>query len=122
MYRRWTPRGRSSTFLVEQFVLPKRCRGTVLKLTHDVPLASHLGREKTGCRLLRRFYWPMLFKDMAEFCRGCPICQRSAQGKIKPAPLVPLLRLFTELGITTRMQMHCLVQQDSLLQQKENGM
>ena len=72
VYRRWTPRGRSSTFQVEQLVLPKHCRGSVLKLAHDVPLASHLGREKTGRRLLRRFYWPTLFKDVAEFFRGCP--------------------------------------------------
>ena len=90
VYRRWTPRGRSSTFQVEQLVLPKRCRGTVLKLAHDVPLGGHLGKEKTGRCLLRRFYWPTLFKDVAEFCRGCPTCQRSTQGKIKRAPLVPL--------------------------------
>ena len=70
-------------------VLPRHCRGTVLKLAHDVPLGGHLGREKTGRCLLRRFYWPTLFKDVAEFCRGCPTCQRSAQRKIKP-PLVPL--------------------------------
>ncbi|KAL5505725.1 hypothetical protein EMCRGX_G007206 [Ephydatia muelleri] len=89
VYRRWTPKGRSSTFQVEQLVLPKRCRGTVLKLAHDVPLGGHLGKEKTGCRLLRRFYWPTLFKDVAEFCRGCPTCHRSAQ-RIKRAPLVPL--------------------------------
>ena len=86
VYRRWTPKGRSSTFQVEQLVLPKRCRGTVLKLAHDVPLGGHLGKEKTGCRLLRRFYWPTLFKDVAEFCRGCPTCQRSAQRSIKRAP------------------------------------
>ena len=90
VYRRWTPKGRSSTFQVEQLVLPKRCRGMVLKLTHDVPSGGHLGREKTGRGLLRRFYWPTLFKDVAEFCRGCPTCQRSAQSKIKRAPLVPL--------------------------------
>ena len=61
----------------------------VLKFAHDVPLGGHLGKEKTGCRLLRRFYWPTLFKDVAEFCRGCPTCQRSAQRRIKRAPLVP---------------------------------
>ena len=90
MYR---PRGRSSTFQVEQSVLPKRCRDIVLKLAHDVPLASHLGKEKTGRRLLRRFYWPTLFKDVAQGAQHA-----SDQGKIKPAPLVPLPRLFTELG------------------------
>ena len=51
VYRRWTPMGRSSTFQVEQLVLPTRCRGTVLKLAHDAPSGGHLGREKTGRRL-----------------------------------------------------------------------
>ena len=90
MYRRWTSRGRRSTFQVEQLVLPKRCRGTVLKLAQEIPLGGHLGRKKTGHRLLRRLYWLTLFQDVAEFCRVCPTCQRSAQGTIKPAPLVPL--------------------------------
>ena len=49
-----------------------------------------LGREKKGRRLLRRFYWPTLFKDVAEFCRGCPTCQRLAQSNAKRASLVPL--------------------------------
>lgn len=70
-------------------MLPKHCRGTVLRLAHDIPLAGHLGK-KTGRRLLRRFYWPTLFKDVAEFCRGCPICQILAHRNIKRAPLVPL--------------------------------
>ena len=90
VYRRWTPKGRGSTFQVEELVLPKHCRGTVLRLAHDVPLAGHLGKEKTSRRLLRRFYWPTLFKVVAEFCRGCPICQISAHRNIKRAPLVPL--------------------------------
>ena len=83
--------GRSSTSQVELLVLPKRCRGTVLKLAHDVvPLAGHLRKEIAGRRLLRQLYWPTLFKDVAVFCRGCPTCQRSAQRKIKCAPSVPL--------------------------------
>ena len=51
-------------------MLPKRCRDTVLKLAHDVPLASHLGREKTGRRLLRRFYWPTLLRTWPSFAKG----------------------------------------------------
>ena len=114
VYRRWTPKGRSSTFQVEQLVLPKRCRGTVLKLAHDVPLGGHLGKEKTGRRLLRRFYWPTLFKDVAEFCRGCPTCQRPAQRKIKRAPLVPL-PIITEpfsrvASSTATIPIHCCLQ------------
>ena len=74
MYQRWTPRGRSSTSPVELLVLPKRCRGTVLKLAHDiVPLAGHLRKEITDRRLLRQFFWPTLFlKGRGRVLSGVP--------------------------------------------------
>jgi len=48
IYRRWAPRDISSgkTFQVEQLVLPKPCRQTVLKLGLSIPLAGHLGKKK----------------------------------------------------------------------------
>ena len=36
---------------VEQLVLQKQCKKTVLKLAHSIPLAGHLGRDKTMKRL-----------------------------------------------------------------------
>ena len=75
---------------VEQLVLPKRCRKAVLEIAHEIPLAGHMGRTKTSQRILRRFYWPTLFKDVAEFCRGCEQCQKSTKRGVQKAPLVPL--------------------------------
>ena len=47
---------------VEQLVLPMQCRKAVLQLAHEVPLAAHLGKNKTAKRILSRFYWPNLYR------------------------------------------------------------
>ena len=56
---------------MEQLVLPRTCRQTVLNLAHTIPLAGHLGRDKTTKRVLQRFYWPILYRDVAEYYRSC---------------------------------------------------
>ena len=87
--RIWTPRDSPKT-TVEQIVLPKRYRDQVIKLAHDLPLAGHLGREKTTQRILRCFYWPTLFQDVKQYCQSCTECQLYG-GRKGRAPLVPLL-------------------------------
>ena len=89
VYRRWTP-GRGEEYEIEQLVLPKACRRAVLELGHEIPLAGHLGVEKTRQRILRRFYWPTVFKDIEEFCKCCEKCQKTTNRKVPPAPLIPL--------------------------------
>ena len=75
---------------VEQLVLPKQCRKTVLHLAHTIPLAGHIGRDKTTRRIPQRFYWPTVYKDTADYCRSCAECQKSRNLRMQRAPLVPL--------------------------------
>ncbi len=90
LYRRCQPPGRDPEMAVEQLVLPRSCRSTVLELAHTIPLAGHLGRDKTAKRVLQRFYWPTLFKDVATYCRQCPQCQKASDRMMRRAPLIPL--------------------------------
>ena len=91
LYRRYSPPGADSdAHDIEQLVLPTELRPTVLKLAHDVPMAGHLGKKKTTDRILNRFYWPGLFRDVEEHCRSCGQCQKLSTRKVKKAPLVPL--------------------------------
>ena len=91
LYRKWTPPGRNSKDMeVEQLVLPQQCRGTVLTLAHSIPLSGHLGKDKTARRILQRFYWPTLYKDVAAYCKSCPSCQKSARMRKQRVPMVPL--------------------------------
>ena len=88
LYRRWTPPGRDEgKKSIEQLVLPQQCQETVLQLVHKVPLAGHMGKTKTGRRIL---HWPSLFKDVADYCRCCPVCQKCSTRKESRTPLVPL--------------------------------
>ncbi len=90
VYRRWVPPGREEETAIEQIVLPKECRRTVLRMAHTIPIAGHLGRKKTAQRILRRFYWPTLYKDVADFCRSCEACQKSTHRRVPKAPMIPL--------------------------------
>ena len=91
LYRRWLPPHRCSNDLeVEQLVLPVPCCQGVLQLAHTIPLAGHLGKDKTAQRVLQRFYWPTLYKNVAAYCRSCKVCQKSSHCHGLRAPLIPL--------------------------------
>ena len=92
LYRNYRPPGRHSLDedSIEQLVLSKECRATVLRLAHDIPMAGHLGKKKTSDRVLQCFYWPGVYRDVKDHIRICEQCQRSVpKGKVK-APLIPL--------------------------------
>uniref|UniRef100_A0A8C5LU21 Gypsy retrotransposon integrase-like protein 1 n=1 Tax=Leptobrachium leishanense TaxID=445787 RepID=A0A8C5LU21_9ANUR len=76
--------------LCEQILVPKGYRRQLLQLSHSIPLAGHLGREKTLAHLLYRFFWPGVYKEVENFCKSCPECQLVApKGQVK-APLIPI--------------------------------
>ena len=54
-------------------------------------MASHLGVNKTYCRVLNHFYWPGVSRDVKEFCRNCQTCQ--VVGKVNQKPKVAPLKL-----------------------------
>ena len=92
LYRKWSPReadgGDVRTCV--QLVLPRKCLPAVLKLAHDVPTAGHLGITKTKDRILQRYYWPGVFRDVAQYCRTCEVCQRSQLKHPAKAPMMPM--------------------------------
>lgn len=91
LYRRWIPKGRDGERMeVEQLILPQQCRDTVLKLAHSIQLAGHLGKNKTTSRVLQRFYWPTVYRDISKFCQNCEQCQKATGRKAVRAPLIPL--------------------------------
>ena len=82
MYRRWTTPGRDEEELVvEQLVLPQKCRGVVLELAHSILLAGHMGKKCRGS-----FYWPTLYKDMADYSRTSARRNLTADGETSPPP------------------------------------
>ncbi|KAJ1110502.1 hypothetical protein NDU88_007853 [Pleurodeles waltl] len=72
-------------------VVPQMYREFLSTLSHEIPLAGHLGQTTTWNRLVNHFYWPQMTEKVKEFCSSCVTCQASgkAGGKTK-APLIPL--------------------------------
>ena len=71
-------------------MLPQACRQVVLLVGHDIPMAGHLGIAKTKNRILNRYYWPGIFKDIANYCRTCGMCQRDLSRKPARAEMIPM--------------------------------
>ena len=61
----------------EKIVVPYCNRNDILELCHKGYLAGHYGVYKTHERVLCRFWWPNLFKDVVRMIKLCGICQRT---------------------------------------------
>ena len=71
-------------------MLPVKCCSIVLRVGHDVP-AGHMGINKTRSRILRCYYWPGVFQDIARYCKTCEVCQsagRSNKARMIPMPII----------------------------------
>ena len=84
------PPHHSDDMAVEELILQVQRRHCVLQLAQTIPLAGHLGKDKTVKRILQRPYWPMLYKDIEDYCCSCKICQKLPHQRGPQAPLIPL--------------------------------
>ena len=72
-------------------VVPKVCIPSVLKLSHDAPVAGHFSHRKTLAKIRELFFWPRMSQDIYNYCRSCDVCQRtSSKGRVKKAKLVQM--------------------------------
>ena len=83
-------RGHRMRTKIHQIILPRRYRNQIIKLAHDIPLAGHYKQQKTGQKILRRFYWPTLFQDVRQHNQTCKECQLHG-GRRRRATMIPLL-------------------------------
>ncbi|MBW0570166.1 hypothetical protein O181_109881 [Austropuccinia psidii MF-1] len=49
----------------------------VLKECHDSNFSGHLSEDRTREKLKAIIWWPMLQKDVAEYCKTCDRCQKA---------------------------------------------
>ena len=82
---------------------PSPCREDLLTIAHSIPLAGHLGVDKTRDRLLAHYFWPNIYKDVQQFCSTCPECQKTGRKlrseKAALKPIVPIGVPFKKIGI-----------------------
>ena len=92
--------GHDEEMTTEQLVFPIQCRKAVLEVAHNIPLSGHLEKGETAQRILQRFYWPT-YRDVAEYCRTCEVCQKTSQCRPRRVPLSPLPVVKEPFGRTT---------------------
>ena len=71
-----------------QLLLPKGYQEIAMKGLHDD--MGHLGREKTLGLVQDRFYWPGMYKDVADRIQSCGRCLRRKTPTNVRAPLVSI--------------------------------
>ena len=65
----------------------------LLRECHDIPVAGHLGRDKTYYSLTWWFYWPGMYTDATQYVACCPECQvnkASTQAPVGLAQPMPI--------------------------------
>jgi len=73
---------------VHQIVVLQSLRSQVLQTAHDVLMSGHFGIRRTLTRIRSQFFWPMMSKDVTQYCRSCDICRKSfSKCRISKAPL-----------------------------------
>lgn len=71
-----------------QLVVPTHERKEILRSYHDDPTAGHYGIQHTLHRIVTRYFWPGMAREIGEYVRSCIECQRYKAGNRKPAGLL----------------------------------
>lgn len=65
-------------------VVPIEHREDIIRNSHSVPLAAHLGVAKTYKKLKLRYFWPGMYKDTADFIKNCNTCNSYKHSSLAP--------------------------------------
>ena len=91
MHRKVTKYPHDGLPFIDRVVAPEAYRPEILRVGHSIPLAGHMGQEKTYERISRHFSWPHLYTEVKDYCATCPQCQLVARKSIMSrAPLNPV--------------------------------
>lgn len=56
-------------------VVPSSLRREILQCFHDHPTAAHFGLFKTYARIRQRYFWPGMYRTVANYVQSCAPCQ-----------------------------------------------
>ena len=78
-----------------KILVPEHMRMSILKEYHDQPMAGHMGINKTKSKIVERFFWPKMGKEIRNYVLGCNTCQKHKNTtKIANAPLQSIVSSF----------------------------
>ena len=69
----------------------------IISLYHDFPTAGHPGGHKTLINMACDYWWPTMRTDIANFVKGCAICQATKPRTTQPKPLLYPITMHTDM-------------------------
>ena len=82
-----------------QLVAPKEIRDVIFTHLHEQRYAAHLGRDRTISAVKRRFYWPGMNDDIAQWCKECQLCSRCKPGPGKGKSALEQFKVFRPMSV-----------------------
>lgn len=70
-------KNQNSTEFQYKLLVPETMRQKVIQECHDDTLAAHFGSFKTTKRILQKYYWPGVGKNVKDYVRNCHVCHQS---------------------------------------------
>jgi transposase InsO family protein len=76
-----------------RLAVPQEMVAEVLRACHDDALAGHLGVTKTVDNVMRRYWWPTVYKDTRNWVSSCGSCAQkktarvAMAGRLQPIPV-----------------------------------
>ena len=64
LHRKYTRYPRDGISYVDRVVAPEAYRPEILRVGHSLPMAGHMGQEKTYQRVSRHFFWPHIHREV----------------------------------------------------------
>ena len=75
----------------ELILLPSSLTERIIRFYHEGPGGSHQAAKATSSKIIRRFFWPHLKRDVRLYVACCPTCERFLRlGRTPRAALTPM--------------------------------
>jgi hypothetical protein len=75
VYYRYEVRNRASIQQLRTCVVPPPLRRTIIVACHSSPIAGHSGVTRMMYRVITRFWWPYVARDITNGVLGCATCR-----------------------------------------------
>jgi hypothetical protein len=81
-------------------VITLQDRDKLLYNYHSSPLSGHFGPKKTIERIMEKYYWPNMGRDIKSYIESCDVCQRMGRpAKAQSITPIKVTGPFEQLGI-----------------------
>ena len=67
--------------IIHLIAIPEKRINEILYNFHDHPFAGHLGIDKTYKKIIERYFWPTIYKDVRKYVLSCLSCQKRKADK-----------------------------------------